>query len=436
MKSSDADDRDRGSGPLSRRFLLAGAAAAAAISTLPVSAEDDRDRGDDRGDDRDDDRDDDRGRGGAGTTLAYVGTYTPNGQGIHRFKVDPTSGALTQEKVFPSSVNPAWIAFGPGKRFLYSANEVANFNGTTTGSVSAYAVNRANGDLTLLNTVTSGGAGPAHLSVDPLGKFVFVANYGGGNVAVLPILANGSLGGPTDVKADNSACSPACPVGPTHAANAPPGSFAISGHDAPHAHMIEADPAGNYVIVNDLGLDLTQVWKLDRANGKLTDPKNVASSPGAGPRHFAFHPNGRWFYSLNEEASTLAFMIYDAATGTLTPVQEISTLPAAFVGTNFTSEVAVSRNGRFVYAANRLHDTIAVFAIGPNGRVRLLGEEWTRGDYPRSFGIEPTGRFMYVCNHRGDSVVTLRIDGGGGDLRFTGQYTAVGSPAVITFLRI
>ena len=435
MKSSDADNRDRGSSSLSRRLLLAGAAAVAAISTLPASAEDEQEGGDDQ------DRDDDRGRGGGGTTLAYVGTYTPNGKGIHRFRVDPASGALTDQKIFdttgdPSTRNPSWIAFDPSRKFLYAANEIANFNGTTTGSVSAYSVNGANGDLTLLNTVTSGGAGPAHLSVDPLGKFVFVANYGGGNVAVLPIQANGSLGNPTDVKADNSACSPACPVGPIHAAKAPPGSFAISGHDAPHAHMIQADPAGNFVIVNDLGLDLTQVWKLDRANGKLTNPKNVASSPGAGPRHFAFHPNGRFFYSLNEEASTLAFMTYDAATGTLTPVQEISTLPAAFVGTNFTSEVAVSRNGRFVYAANRLHDTIAVFAIGPSGRATLLGEEATRGDYPRSFGIEPSGRFMYVCNHRGDAVTTFRLDGGGSELRFTGQYTAIGSPAVITFLRV
>src|SRR5262249_49591323 len=155
------------------------------------------------------------------------------------------------------------------------------------------------------------------------------------NIAVLPINPDGSLANPSDVKADASACPGSCPVGPTKAAKAPPGSFAISGHDAPHAHMIQADPAGNYVIAIDLGLDLTQVWKLDRVNGKLRDPKNFPSSPGAGPRHFAFHPNGRWFYSLNEEASTLAFMTYNAATGVLTAVQEVATLPAAFVGTNF-----------------------------------------------------------------------------------------------------
>jgi 6-phosphogluconolactonase (cycloisomerase 2 family) len=263
-----------------------------------------------------------------------------------------------------------------------------------------------------------------------------VANYGGGNVAVLPINADGSLGRPTDIQQDANAClpGPRCPVGPIIAQNAPPGSFARSGHDAPHAHAIDTDPAGNYAIANDLGLDLTIIWKFDRVSGKLLDPKRFPSSPGAGPRHFAFHPNGRWFYSLNEEASTLAFMIYDANSGSLQPVDEISTLPKDFAGTNFTSEVMVSPNGRFVYAANRLHDTIAIFSISGSGRPELIGEEWTRGDYPRSFNIDPSGRFMYVCNHRGDSVVTFRIDGDGRHLRFKGQYTPVGSPAVIVFL--
>jgi len=427
MESKEAQQPDGAATPVSRRTFLAGVAAVAAAQSVSLASvsraetEDHNHQG---------------GRENGGELLAYVGTYTPNGQGIHLFRVDPASGALTPIKVFPSTVNPSWLAFDPGHKFLYAGNEIANFNGTTTGSVSAYAVNQTTGDLTLLNTVTSGGAGPAHVSVDPSSKFVFVANYGGGNVAVLPINPDGSLGNPTDVKADNSACSPACPVGPIHAQKAPPGSFAISGHDAPHAHMIQTDPAGNFVIVNDLGLDLTQVWKLDRVNSKLTDPKNVPSSPGAGPRHFAFHPTGRFFYSLNEEASTLAFMTYDASTGTLTPAQELSTLPAAFVGTNFTSEVLVSRDGRFVYAANRLHDTIAVFAVGSSGALTRLDETWTRGDYPRNFNIEPSGKFMYVCNHRGDSITTFRLTGNGSKVTFTGMYTAVGSPAVIVFHRI
>ncbi len=377
-----------------------------------------------------------KSQGKKGTVLAYIGTYTPNGQGIHRYQIDLSSGALTNPTIFPSTVNPSWIAFGPTNQFLFSSNEISNFNGGTTGSVSSFSVNPANGDLTFINTMTSGGAGPAHLSVHPSGKWVFVANYGGGNVAVIPVDANGNLGAPTDIQADQDACTPTCALGPIHAARAPPGSFAISGHDAPHAHMIQSDPAGNFVLANDLGLDLTIVWKFDKVLGKLSDPKTVASSPGAGPRHFVFHPNGRWFYSINEEASTLSFMTYDASTGTLTPVSEIPTLPPDFVGTNFTSEVIISRDGRFVYGLNRLHDTVAIFSIDGVGRPTLIGEEATRGDYPRSCGLDPTGSYLYACNHRGDSVVAFRVDGGGRHLNFTNQYTAVGSPAVITFLTL
>ncbi|HEV8633647.1 MAG TPA: lactonase family protein [Chloroflexota bacterium] len=420
MQSRDAQRQESPVGGVSRRVVLAGAAALAAAGSVATLAR----------------AEDEQGRRRRGEILAYVGTYSAHGAGIYLFHVNPTTGALRQIKVFPSTTNPSWLAFDPRRKFLYAGNEIDNFNGTTAGSVSAFAVDRSNGDLTLLNTVSSQGAGPAHVSVDPSGKWVLVANYGGGNVAVLPVRPDGSLGNATDVKNDADACPGSCPVGPIHAEKAPPGSFAISGHDAPHAHMIQTDPAGNFVIVADLGLDLTQVWKFDRVNGKLTDPKTVKSSPGAGPRHFAFHPNGRFFYSLNEEASTLAFMTYDARTGSLSPVQEISTLPPAFVGTNFTSEVMVSADGRFVYAANRLHDTIAVFAVGPTGAPTLLGEQWTRGDYPRSFNIEPTGRFMYVCNHRGDSITTLSVEGGGRELRFTDQYTPVGSPAVIVFLEV
>jgi 6-phosphogluconolactonase (cycloisomerase 2 family) len=301
------------------------------------------------------------------------------------------------------------------------------------GSVSAFAVDQITGDLTLLNTVSSQGAGPAHLSVDPLGQYVFVANYGGGNVAVLPILENGALGNATDVRHDTSACIPACSVGPVRGQKAPPGSFALSGHDAPHAHMIQTDLAGNFVIVNDLGLDLTIVWKLDRKRGTLNEPQTVPSSSGAGPRHFVFHPNGLWFYSLNEIASTLVFMAYDAASGMLRPVEELQTLPSAFKGTNFTSGVIVSRDGRFVYACNRLHDSVAIFAVDETGRPKLVGEEWTRGDFPRSCNIDPTGDFLYVCNKRSDNITVFRIDERNGKLKFTGEYTAVGSPAVIIF---
>jgi 6-phosphogluconolactonase len=424
MHSRTLASRSASLGELTRRDLLTGAAAAGAAFAASRSAAG-------------------HAQGGKPTSLAYVGCYTPNGLGIYLFRVE-ADGRLTQIKVFttpnpsPTSVsatNPSWIAFNRTKTHLYAANEIGNFNNTAAGAVSAFSVSQADGELTFLNTVSSEGRGPAHLSVDPSGKYVLVSNYGGGNCAVIPILPDGSLGTATDVQADASTCTPApCPLGPTIAAKAPPGSFARSGHDAPHAHMIETDPAGNYVIATDLGLDIVIVWKFDRTKGTLLTPQTFPTSAGAGPRHFAFHPNGAWFYLLNEESSTLAFMLYNASTGALQLIDEISTLPAGFVGTNFTSEIMVSPDGSFIYAANRLHDTIAIFAIDRNGRPELVDEEWTRGDYPRSFNIDPSGRYMYVCNQRSDAVTTFRVDGNGRHLRFANQYTPVGSPASIIFL--
>jgi 6-phosphogluconolactonase (cycloisomerase 2 family) len=197
--------------------------------------------------------------------------------------MNPETGTLTQREVFPNGANPSWLAFDATGTHLYAANETAD------GSVSAYSVDRANGQLALLNAVGSEGAGPAHLSVHPSGKWVLVANYAGGTVAVLPILSRGELGPATDVKHDQG------PVGPAHAASAPPGSFAISGHDSVHAHMIQAHPAGRFVLAADLALDRILIWKFDAALGKLSanDPPWVALPPGDGPRHFTFHPNGR-----------------------------------------------------------------------------------------------------------------------------------------------
>jgi 6-phosphogluconolactonase len=337
---------------------------------------------------------------------------------------------LSQREVFADASNPSWLAFDPSRTHLYAANETANFERASTGSVSAFSINRANGHLTLLNTVSSEGAGPAHLSVHPSGKYVLVANYAGGTVAVLPIGPNGGLGAATDIKQDRGS------VGSSRATNAPPGSFAISGHDAPHAHMIQADPSGQFVLASDLALDRIFIWKFDVKAGKLSpnDPASVPLSAGDGPRHFAFHPNGRWLYSLQEEGSTLVSFDYDAGSGRAAAKQTISTLPKGVTGTNFTSEVMLSRDGKFVYAANRLHDSIAFFSVGDAGRLTFAGEAWTRGDYPRSFSIDPTGNFLYSCNQRSDAIAAFRINRASGGLTFTGQYTAVGTPAIIIFL--
>jgi 6-phosphogluconolactonase (cycloisomerase 2 family) len=419
MHSENSLSRRASLGEVTRRDLLIGATAFAASRPVYGLQREGRDR-----------------------NLAYVGCYTDKGLGIYLFRVEG-NGDLTQIKVFttpnpsPTSVsatNPSWIAFNPRKTHLYAANEISNFSGTMAGAVSAFSVNQANGDLTFLNSVSSQGRGPAHLSVDPSGRNVLVSNYGGGNCAVIPI-QGGSLGEATDVEMDVDTCSPSpCPVGPNMAAKAPPGSFARSGHDAPHAHMIETDPSGEFAIATDLGLDIVIVWRFNSRNGTLRNPRTFPTSLGAGPRHFAFHPNGVWFYLLNEESSTLAFMIFDPSTGSLKLVDEISTLPEGFVGTNFTSEIMVSPNGSFIYAANRLHDTIAIFRIDRAGHPELIDEEWTRGDYPRSFNIDPSGQYMYVCNHRSDAVTTFRVELDGRRLRFADRYTPVGSPACIIFL--
>ena len=220
-----------------------------------------------------------------------------------------------------------------------------------------------------------------------------MANYHGGTVAVLPLGEKGELQAASDVKHGEG------DVGPDQAASGPPGSFAISGHDAPHMHMIRSDPAGRFIFAADLGRDRIFIWKFDSRHGRLLehDPTFVAMPPGDGPRHFAFHPNGRWFYCVQEEASTVAFFTYDAQLGRLTLKQTLSSLPQGFAGTNFTSEIMVTPDGKFVYAANRLHDSIAWFSIGETGKLTLRGEEWTRGDYPRSFSIDPSGRFLFLA---------------------------------------
>ena len=225
-------------------------------------------------------------------------------------------------------------------------------------------------------------------------------------------------------------------MGPKKATNAPPGSFAFSGHDIKHAHMIEADPSARFVLHADLALDQIFIWKFDDRAGLLTanDPPSVSLPAGDGPRHFSFHPNGRWFYSLQEEGSNIVLFDYDASKGSLAARQTISSLPPGFAGSNFTSEIMVSADGRFVYAGNRLHDTIACFAVGETGTLTFVAEEPTRGNYPRSFNFDPTGNFLYVCNQRGDNITTFRVDQKSGTLAFTGQFTAVGNPSIIVFL--
>ncbi len=382
-----------------------------------------------------------------GPLMAYVGTFSSplhdvlptqvdlppgNGRGIHLFEVDRASGALTPRGLVEMGTSPSCLVVNANGTRLYSANETDKTGAGAEGTLSAFAVNPADGQLKLLNTVRSGGAGPTYLSLHPSGRFVLVANYFGGSVAVLPVLPDGSLGEPSDVKNDEGA------IGPRTATHAPAGSFAFSGHDRTHAHMIQADPAGKFVLHSDLGLDRLFLSKFDDRAGVLTpnDPPFVSLPPGDGPRHFHFHPTGKWLYSLQEEGSTIVLFEYDAAQGRLAHRQTISSLPPGFAGSNFCSEILVSADGRFVYAGNRLHDSISVFAVGKNGLLRFVDEEWTRGNYPRSFNFDPSGRFLYSCNQRGDNIAAFRVHKGSGKLSFTGHYTAVGNPSIIVFLEL
>jgi 6-phosphogluconolactonase len=373
-----------------------------------------------------------RPAGPGGPLRAYAGTYAPKGQGIYRFDVDADTGRAGEAVLAAATPNPSWLAFDKTQRFLYAANELADFNGSGCGSVSAFAMDATSGGLHSINCVSSGGATPVHLGLHPSGRFMLVSNYASGTVALLSLREDGGVLEATELKHDADACGPTPgQPGPDHAVKAPTGSFAVSDHDAPHAHMAAFDSSGRFAIVNDLGLDRTIVWRFDARSGTLSQPWSVSASAGAGPRHFVFHPNGRWFYSINEEASTVAFMSWDAATGTLTPQDEVQTLPPSFVGTSFASAILLSPDGRTLYGLNRLHDSIAIFTLDAQGHPQLVGEEWTRGSYPRGASIDPSGRLMLVCNQRSDNITAFQVDGD--RLEFTGQYIACPSPATIEF---
>ncbi|MFM7922661.1 MAG: lactonase family protein [Planctomycetaceae bacterium] len=376
--------------------------------------------------------------------FAYVGTFSSplkdvlptqvdlppgNGRGIHIFRVDRQTGVLTAAGTFDLGTSPSCLAVNAAADRLYSANETDRVGETKEGTVSAFSIDAATGALTLLNTVRSGGAGPTYVSLHPTGRYLLTANYFGGSISVLPVLADGRLGEAVDVKQDEGS------VGPTKATSVQPGSFAFSGHDRTHAHQILSDAAGRFVLHVDLGQDRIYVWKFDVASGKLSpaDQPWVQLPAGDGPRHVHFHPNGRWLYSIQEEGSTIVLFDYDSASGALTARQTVPSLPAGYAGSNFCSEILVSADGRFVYGGNRLHDSIGIFATASDGRLTQVGNEWTRGNYPRSFTFDPAGGFLYCCNQRADNVTIFRVNRVSGQLEFTGRYVPVGNPSIVVF---
>lgn len=353
----------------------------------------------------------------AQTQFAWVGTYNPNGEGLYRFTVDPHSGALANKTLVSQLPNAAQLTVSQDGKTLYLASEVGE------GVVQALRVGH-HGELTALNQVSSGGAGPVYLSLTPNGRHLLVANYVSGSIAVLPVNADGSLGAATDSHQDRGDAGAAKPQAAVE------GSFAISDHNGPHAHMIAADPTGKFVFSTDLGLDRIYQYRLDDLSGKLTpnDPPFIrASSEGAGPRHFVFSPKGDALWLINEEASTLTHYRLDAE-GRLTEGKTVSVLPEGYKGTSFSAGLALSEDGKQLYVANRLHNSIGHFTVTADGTLTHRDDVWTRGDYPRTLTLDKQGRWLYVMNQRSDNITRFRV-GQDGKLSFEPDYTAVGSPS-------
>lgn len=362
---------------------------------------------------------------------AYVGTYTPNGGGIYLFRIDRASGALTQLQVIDDIRNPSWLAMNPAQTRLYAVSQIDDYQGTRGGAVVSYAIDADSCALRRLGAVASGGGNPAYVSVHPSGKFVFAANYGGGSVAVFPVLPDGSLAPASDVRPSIGARHHG------HAVDDPPGQFAVSDHEEAHVHMVAPDPTGQFVLANDAGLDLTLIWRLDAEAGRLlpSDMPVVEAPSGSAPRHFVFHPNGKYFYNLYEHDAKVAVYDYDGSNGFMRYKQTVSTLPPRFAGSNLSAEILMSPDGRFLYASNRLHDTLAVFAVAADGQLRMTSETWVHGESPLSAALDPSGQMLFSCNRRGDSITSFRVNPGTGALTFTNRFEPVGSPAVMLMLK-
>ncbi|HME00351.1 MAG TPA: lactonase family protein [Terriglobia bacterium] len=355
-----------------------------------------------------------------GQYWVYVGTYTgPKSKGVYAYRFDASTGQLVSRGLVAESVNPSFLAVDPSRRFLYAVNEVADYQGRKSGGVSAFAINPHTGALTFLNEVASGGPGPCHVSLDKTGKYVLVANYDGGSVAAFPRLAHGRLG-----EASAFIQHTGHSVNPQR-------------QQGPHAHCILTSPDNRFALAADLGLDQLLVYRFDPAHGTLAphDPPFAKADPGAGPRHFAFHPSGRFAYLINEIGSSVTAFSYDEGKGALHKLQTISTLPKDFKGANDCAEIAVSGDGRFLYGSNRGHNSIAVFAIETlNGTLTPVEFVSTQGKTPRNFAIDPTGAYLFAANQDSDTIVVFHIDPNTGRLTPTGPVLDAPSPVCVTFV--
>ena len=349
--------------------------------------------------------------------LVYVGTYTTGkSEGIYLYRMSLSSGELKHVTTTRGVVNPSFLTLDPERRYLYAVNEVTDFAGKPGGAVSAFAINRKTGKLQFLNQQPSLGGAPCYVTVDRTDRFLLVANYGGGNVSVFSIERDGKLGGVTDVdQHQGSSVDPDRQTGP-------------------HAHSIVLDQTNRYAYSCDLGTDKIMIYGFDSKKGKLTANKQpwVQVKPGAGPRHFTFHPSGKYGYVMNELDATVTAFTCDSSRGTLKETQTVHTLPEGFSGMNTTADIHVSPFGRFLYGSNRGHNSIVVFEIEERtGKLRFIQHAATEGRTPRNFAIDPTGTFLLAANQDSDTIVTFRLDKATGRLKLTGHVTEVPSPVCL-----
>lgn len=356
----------------------------------------------------------------SGKYIVYVGTYTgPQSKGIYAFRFDASTGELASLGLMAESTNPSFLAVDPSGRFLYAVNEISNYQAQKSGGVSAFAIDRKTGKLTFLNEVPSRGAGPCYVTLDKTGRYVLVANYDGGSVAIFPVAPDGRLG-----EASAFVQHTGHSVNPQR-------------QECPHAHAIELSPDNRFALAADLGLDELLVYHFDPSGGTLApnNPPSAKVEPGAGPRHLAFHPSGKFVYVINEMQSSVTAFAYDV--GAVRNLGTVSTLPKEFKGNNDAAEIAVYPTGRFLYGSNRGHDSIAVFTIDPAaGTLTPVEYASTQGKTPRNFAIDSTGSYLLAANQDSNSVVVFRIDAKTGHLIPTGQVLEFPSPVCITFVAI
>ncbi len=354
----------------------------------------------------------------------YVGTYTSGkgeekSRGIYVLDLDVRSGKLSTPRLACEAIDPSFLAIHPSGKFVYAVSERGEVDGQPGGAVVGFSIDPATGELARINQQSSRGADPCHLVVDRAGKNVLVANYTGGSVASLPIDSDGRLGPSTSfIQHAGKGSDPARQKGP-------------------HAHSINLDRAGRFAVAADLGLDRVFIYRFDGAQGTLAanDPAFGEVAPKSGPRHFAFHPGGRFGYVIAEMANTVTAFEYDESAGSLKAIQTISTLPADFQGRSYTAEVQVHPTGKFVYGSNRGHDSIAMFAVdSATGKLSAIGVEPTQGRNPRNFAIDPTGAYLLAENGDSGTIVVFRIDPQTGVLRPTDQSVRVPKPVCIKMI--